>query len=128
MVGKQLQDLADLYASSLGLWCFVVVLGSDDAIAHMLCTAVTIGYTAASAGRNYARPWIIQRHIVFACAPLALALVLHGDAYYSGLGLLLALFFIGLKYINLSLQCHFRRCPDLQQEGGGAGHARSTPR
>ena len=101
------KNLADLYASSLGLWCFVVVLGSDDAVAHMLCASVTIGYTAASAGRNYARPWIIQRHIVFACAPLALALILHGDAYYSGHGLLLALFFIGLKYINLSLNAIF---------------------
>jgi diguanylate cyclase (GGDEF)-like protein len=101
------KNLADLYASSLGLWCFVVVLGSDDAVAHMLCASVTIGYTAASAGRNYARPWIIQRHIVFACAPLALALILHGDAYYSGLGLLLALFFIGLKYINVSLNAIF---------------------
>ena len=104
---KNYKNLADLYASSLGLWCFVVVLGSDDAIAHMLCTAATIGYTAASAGRNYARPWIIQRHIVFSCAPLALALILHGDVYYSGLGLLLAFFFIGLKYINLTLNAIF---------------------
>jgi diguanylate cyclase (GGDEF)-like protein len=101
------KNLADLYAGSLGLWCFVVVLGSGDAVAHMLCASVTIGYTAASAGRNYARPWIIQRHIVFACAPLALGLILHGDVYYSGLGLLLALFFIGLKYINLSLNAIF---------------------
>jgi diguanylate cyclase (GGDEF)-like protein len=101
------KNLADLYAGSLGLWCFVVVLGSGDAVAHMLCASVTIGYTAASAGRNYARPWIIQRHIVFACAPLALGLILHGDAYYSGLGLLLVLFFIGLKYINLSLNAIF---------------------
>jgi diguanylate cyclase (GGDEF)-like protein len=101
------KNLADLYAGSLGLWSFVVVVGSNDAIAHMLCASVTIGYTAASAGRNYARPWIIQRHIVLACAPLALALILHGDAYYTGLGLMLALFFVGLKYINLSLNAIF---------------------
>ena len=101
------KNLADLYASSLGLWCFAVVLGSDDPVAHMICASVTIAYTAASAGRNYARPWIIQRHIVFSCAPLALALILHGDPYYIGLGLMLALFFIGLKYINLSLNAIF---------------------
>ncbi len=99
--------LADLYASALGLWCVIVLLGSDDPIAHMLCTSVTIGYTAASAGRNYARPLIIQRHILLACAPLALALIAHGTAYYVGLGLLLVLFFIGLKYINLSLHAIF---------------------
>ncbi|MEA2829634.1 MAG: hypothetical protein QOF22_382, partial [Bradyrhizobium sp.] len=97
------KNLADLYASALGLWCVVVLLGSDDPVAHMVCTSVTIGYTAASAGRNYARPLIIQRHILLACAPLSLALIIHGNAYYVGLGLLLVLFFIGLKYINLSL-------------------------
>ncbi|MES2752109.1 MAG: EAL domain-containing protein [Pseudomonadota bacterium] len=95
--------LADLYASSLGLWCAVVLLGSDDAVAHMLCASVTIGYTAASAGRNYGRPRIIQMHILFACAPLSLALMIHGNLYYLGLALLLVLFFIGLKYINLNL-------------------------
>jgi diguanylate cyclase (GGDEF)-like protein len=101
------KNLADLYASALGLWCVVVLLGSDDPVAHMVCTSVTIGYTAASAGRNYARPLIIQRHILLACAPLSLALIIHGNAYYVGLGLLLVLFFIGLKYINLSLHAIF---------------------
>src|SRR5579871_4445145 len=28
------KNLADLYASSIGLWCFVVVIGSSDAVAH----------------------------------------------------------------------------------------------
>jgi diguanylate cyclase (GGDEF)-like protein len=100
-------NLADLYASALGIWCVIVLLGSDDPLAHMLCSSVTIGYTAASAGRNYARPLIIQRHILFACAPLALALIAHGTVYYVGLGLLMVLFFIGLKYINLSLHAIF---------------------
>jgi diguanylate cyclase (GGDEF)-like protein len=105
----QYKTLADVYASALGLWCVVVLLGSDDAVAHMLCTSVTIGYTAASAGRNYSRPIIIQRHILFACAPLSLALIVRGNIYYVGLGLLLVLFFIGLKYINLSLHRIFVR-------------------
>src|SRR5258707_1925894 len=99
--------LADVYASALGLWCVVVLLGSDDTVAHMLCASVTIGYTAASAGRNYGRPQIIQFHILYACGPLSLALIAHGTAYYVGLGLLLVLFFIGLKHINLSLHAIF---------------------
>ncbi len=99
--------LADVYASALGLWCVVVLLGSDDTVAHMLCASVTIGYTAASAGRNYGRPKIIQFHILYACGPLSLALIAHGTAYYVGLGLLLVLFFIGLKHINMSLHAIF---------------------
>ena len=98
---------ADLYAASLGLWCFVVLLGSDDPVAHMLCTAVTIGYTAASVGRNYGRPLIIQAHIINATAPMSVALALRGDPYYVGLAGLLILFFIGLRLINLNLHLMF---------------------
>src|SRR5260370_15993997 len=99
--------LADVYASALGLWCVVVLLGSDDTVAHMLCASVTIGYTAASAGRNYGRPKIIQFHILYAFGPLSLALIAHGTAYYVGLRLLLVPFFIGFKYINMMLHTTF---------------------
>ncbi len=92
-----------LHSGTMGLWCLVVLLGSDDVVAHMLCTGVTIGYSAASVGRNYGRPSIIQWQILLACAPMSLGLALHGDLYYVGLAILLGLFFIGLKYINLNL-------------------------
>ena len=94
---------AVLYASALGLWCFVVLLGSDDPVAHMLCTTTTIGYTAGGAARNYGRPKIVQLHILCACGPMSIALAIHGDYYYVGLAGLLVLFFIGLKLINLNL-------------------------
>jgi diguanylate cyclase (GGDEF)-like protein/PAS domain S-box-containing protein len=92
-----------LHAASLGVWCFVTLVGSDDPIAHLLCTASTIGYTAAGAGRNYGRPWIVQLHTVLACGPMALGLMLQGNRYYIGLGILLILFYAGLRKINISL-------------------------
>ncbi len=92
-----------LHAASLGLWCLIVILSSDDAVAHMLCLAVTIGYVAAGAGRNYGRPKIVQWHMLVACGQMSLALAVHGDPYYIGLSVLLVCFFLGLKYINLSL-------------------------
>lgn len=94
---------ADLYASALGIWCFAVLYCTDDTVAHMLCTSVTIGYIAASVGRNYGRPKIIQSHILLACAPMSLGLALYADPYYVGLAVLLCLFFLGLKFINLNL-------------------------
>src|SRR5437588_10618175 len=54
------------YAAVHGAWCLITILGSDDAIAHMLCVAVTVGYTAGGAARNYGRPWLPQLHILFA--------------------------------------------------------------
>ncbi|SHK21997.1 diguanylate cyclase/phosphodiesterase [Bradyrhizobium lablabi] len=98
---------AIVYAGVLGAWCFITILGSDDPIAHMLCVAVTIGYTAGGAARNYGRPRLIQLHILFACGPMSLALALHGGFYYIGLAALLMLFFIGLKEINISLHAIF---------------------
>src|SRR5215213_758400 len=94
---------AVLQTAVLGIWCFLTILGSDDPVAHMLCVAVTVGYTAGGAARNYGRPAIVQSHILFACGPMSLALALHGGLYYLGLAVLLVLFFIGLKGINLSL-------------------------
>ncbi len=92
------------YASGLGVWCLLVLLGSDDPVAHMLCTSVTVAYTAAGSGRNYGRPWIAQLQIIFACGPMSLALALHADPYYIGFALLNVLFFVGLKRITFSLQ------------------------
>ena len=91
------------YAAIVGIWSFITIYGSDDAIAHMIVVVVTVGYTAGGAARNYGRPWLPQLHILFACAPLALALALHGGFYYIALALFLGLFFIALKGINLSL-------------------------
>jgi diguanylate cyclase (GGDEF)-like protein len=98
---------AIVYAGILGAWCFVTILGSDDPIAHMICVAVTIGYAAGGAARNYGSPKLIQLHILFACGPMSLALAMHGGVYYLGLSALLVLFFLGLKHINLSLHAIF---------------------
>lgn len=110
---------AVLYASALGLWCVVVLLGSDDPVAHMLCTSVTIGYTAGGAARNYGRPLIVQLHILCACGPMSVALAVRGDPYYVGLAALLVLFFLGLKLINLSLHNIFVKAL-LASEGESA--------
>jgi diguanylate cyclase (GGDEF)-like protein len=98
---------AIVYAGVLGAWCFLTIIGNDDAIAHMLCVAVTVAYTGGAAARNYGRPKLVQLHVLFACGPMSVALALHGGFYYIGLAVLLVLFFFGLKGINLSLHAIF---------------------
>jgi diguanylate cyclase (GGDEF)-like protein len=100
---------AMFYALALGIWCVVALLGSNDAVSHMICTSVTLGYMAAGAGRTYGRPWIFHLQTLLACGPLSLGLVLNGSPYYFGLGLLNVLFFIGIKHITTSLQQIFVR-------------------
>jgi diguanylate cyclase (GGDEF)-like protein len=92
-----------LYAAALGVWCLLVLVGSDDSVAHMLCTSVTVAYIAAGSGRTYGRPWISQLQTLLACGPMSLALIIHGDVYYVGFALLNVLFFLGLKRITTSL-------------------------
>jgi hypothetical protein len=79
------QIWAMIYAVALGIWCSVVLLSSYDAVAHMICLAVTTGYVAAGAGRTYGRPWIFHVQIALACGPTAIALALHGTPYYIGM-------------------------------------------
>jgi diguanylate cyclase (GGDEF)-like protein len=100
---------AMLYAAALGLWCIVAILGSDDAVAHMICTSVTLCYVAAGGGRTYGRPWIFHVQMLLAIGPLTLALALYGSPYYAGMALLNVLFFLALKHISSSLQKIFVR-------------------
>src|SRR5271156_3649875 len=67
---------AMLYAAALGSWCMAAILGSDDAVAHMICTSVTLCYVAAGGGRTYGRPWIFHVQMLLAIGPLTLALAL----------------------------------------------------
>src|SRR5471032_2800219 len=64
---------AMLYAGALGLWCVVALLGSNDAVAHMIATSVTLCYISAGGGRTYGRPWIFHVQMLLACGPLTLA-------------------------------------------------------
>src|SRR4029079_12269296 len=67
----------------------------------------TVGYTAGGAARNYGRPKLIQYHILLACGPMHVAMPRRADFFDISLAVLLALFFIGLKGINLSLHAIF---------------------
>src|ERR1700754_460153 len=100
---------AMLYAAALGLWCLVAILGSNDAVAHMICTSVTLCYVAAGGGRTYGRPWIFHVQMLLACGPLTLALAFYGNPYYAGMALLNVLFFLALRHISTSLQKIFVR-------------------
>ncbi|WP_454634626.1 putative bifunctional diguanylate cyclase/phosphodiesterase [Bradyrhizobium cenepequi] len=92
------------YAVALGVWCTVTLLGSDDAVAHMICLSVTTGYVAAGAGRTYGRPWIFHVQIALACGPTSIALAMKGTPYYIGMAVVAAVFFLALKQISTNLQ------------------------
>ena len=69
------------YGAMMGLWCWVTIYHTNDPVAHMLATTVTVANSAAGAGRTYGRPWIYHLQILISCGPMALALGLRGDPY-----------------------------------------------
>jgi diguanylate cyclase (GGDEF)-like protein len=100
---------ATFFAVALGLWCLVVLIASDDAVAHLICISLTLGYMAAGAGRTYGRPWIFHVQMALAWGPLTLAMAFHGSSYYFGLALLYVVFFLGFKQLSSNLQKMFVR-------------------
>src|SRR5260221_3651440 len=65
---------AMLYAAALGLWCVVAVAGTSDAVAHLICTSVTLCYVAAGGGRTYGGPGDFHVQMLLACGPPAVGL------------------------------------------------------
>ncbi len=104
-----------------GSGALVALMGSDDAVAHMIATSVTLCYVAAGGGRTYGRPWIFHVQMLLACGPLTVALAAHGSPYYVGMALLNVLFFLALKHISTSLQKIFVRALIGARARGGAG-------
>jgi diguanylate cyclase (GGDEF)-like protein len=95
---------AIIYALALGIWCSVALLGSDDAVVHMISVSVTTGYVAGGAGRAFGRPWIYHVQIALACGLTSIALVLQGSFYYLGFACVSAVFFFALRQITNNLQ------------------------
>ncbi|MGC2084849.1 MAG: EAL domain-containing protein [Bradyrhizobium sp.] len=95
---------AIIYAAALGIWCAVALLGSNDAVAHMICLVVTVGYIAGGVGRTFGRPWIYHLQIAVSCGITSIALALHGTIYYFGLAFVAAGFFFALRQITTNLQ------------------------
>ncbi|NEW92467.1 EAL domain-containing protein [Rhodopseudomonas sp. BR0M22] len=89
---------------SLGIWSLVVLLGTDDPAAHMLCVATVVAYTSAGVGRTFGRPQIFHLQVLLSCGPLIFAMVRVGGVYYLTLAVLSAVFFISIRHLTSSLQ------------------------
>ena len=87
----------------LGLWCFVSIKFTSDTTAHLISATMTVAYAATGSGRNCGRPYVVNLQFITAVGPLALALILQGDPYYAGLGLMSLFFFAGQQRITFML-------------------------
>jgi diguanylate cyclase (GGDEF)-like protein len=92
------------YGISLGVWSLAVLLRTDDAAAHMLCTTAVVAYTSAGVGRTFGRPRIFHVQVLLGCGPLIGGLMYIGGVYHIALALLSIVFFYAIRRLTSSLQ------------------------
>jgi diguanylate cyclase (GGDEF)-like protein len=100
---KRHQIGAMIQAAALGIWCFATLLVTDDAVAHMICLAVTTGTLALGAGRAYGRQWVFQLQAALIFGPTVIALALRGTPYYIAMSVVCAAFLVAVLQISANL-------------------------
>src|SRR5258707_13138214 len=93
---KQYRLGAIAYGIVLGIWGLTVLLRTDDAAAHMLCTTTVVAYTSAGVGRTFGRPRIFHLMVLLGCGPLIAALMFICGSFYFPLCLFCIFFFISI--------------------------------
>jgi diguanylate cyclase (GGDEF)-like protein len=106
---RRYQIGAMIQAAVFGLWSFVTLLISDDAVAHMICLSVITGLVAGGAGRAYGRKWIFKLQASLSFGPTVIALALHGTPYYIAMSLVCAAFLTAVMQISANLHRIFMR-------------------
>jgi len=100
---KRYQIGAMIQAAAVGIWCSVTLLVSDDAVAHMICLAVTTGILAGGAGRAYGRQWVFQLQAALIFGPTVIALAVRGTPYYIAMSIVCAAFLVAVLQISANL-------------------------
>jgi diguanylate cyclase (GGDEF)-like protein len=94
---------AMIQAAAIGIWCFVTLLSSDDALVHMICLSVATGIVAGGAARAYSRPSIYHLQAVIMFGPAVIALALRGAPYYIAMSLVSAAFLLAITQLSANL-------------------------
>jgi diguanylate cyclase (GGDEF)-like protein/PAS domain S-box-containing protein len=84
----------------LGLWCYLSFVLTDDAFAHLVSYAMTIGYVIGIFGRNFGNPKFVVVQISAAWFPMSAALLVHGNPYHWFFAGLLMSFALAVKFIS----------------------------
>jgi diguanylate cyclase (GGDEF)-like protein len=100
---------AMLQACTIGIWGFVTLVSSDDAVAHMIALSVITGVVSGGAGRAYGRRWIFQVQAALVFSPVVIALALRGTPYYVAMSVVTAIFLVVVMQMSANLHRIFMR-------------------
>jgi len=92
-----------IQAAAIGLWSSITLLGSDDAVVHMICLSVVTGIVAGAAWRAYGRQSIFHLQAAVIFGPAVIALAMRGTPYYIAMSVLSAAFLMALMQLSANL-------------------------
>ena len=95
---------AAMFAGSLGILCFCILLLTDHKDLQLMLCTTTAGYAASITGRNAGRPWVAISQLYLASFPMCLGLILHPGTFYQVMGFTIFLFMFGMTDITVSVR------------------------
>mgnify|MGYP001823554668 FL=1 len=84
----------------MGSWSFIALVATSDPYAHLVSFWMTIAFLLGVFGRNFGSGKFVVVQILCAWIPLSVALLISGDIFYITFAILLAPFFLTLKFIS----------------------------
>jgi diguanylate cyclase (GGDEF)-like protein len=91
---------AAVFVGLLGAWCLIAYGATDDAFVQMMSIAAVVAYMIGISGRNFGSARVVAVLILVAGLPVAGALLLPLDPYYTAFAVLLVAFFASFKSIS----------------------------
>jgi diguanylate cyclase (GGDEF)-like protein len=93
-----------VFATLLGLLCWMTMMQTDDASLHLAVSTTTAGYAAAISGRNAGRPFIAIGQLTLCTLPLSIALLIYPEWLHKVQGVVVLLFIYGMMDITLGIR------------------------
>ena len=84
----------------MGVWSFVACVLTTDSFAHVVSFSMTIAFLLGVFGRNFGSSTFVVLQLACAAVPMTAALIAKGDIFYFAFAVLLAPFFLTLKFIS----------------------------
>lgn len=84
----------------MGVWSFVACVFTSDSFAHLVSFSMTIAFLLGVFGRNFGSSTFVVVQLACAALPMMAALLFQADIFYLAFAILLAPFFLTLKFIS----------------------------
>lgn len=114
---------ATMFSAVLGYSCYVALVQTDDAAAHITSVASTIALASGYVARNAGRPKFVAVQLLTFCIPMAIGLIGAHNSYYRYIGYFAFLYVAANIAITNSLHRNLLALSDANKQSKGLASA-----